>query len=211
MKNSSNNPYSDLENLDTEILRLIGEENTSDPEAKFYEILRTVISLKIDSVELNHKFEAINIVLTALAIGDFSQKVNVPNRKNIFSHLGTSINAVIDELKVNVVKTPYLEASIEFISDIAIITNKEGGISFVNSVTLKVLEKRKEYLIDLRIANIFESKTQFGISNPDFNKFENIPVKIDYFNVKKDVNLTVKQIFNKLGELDGYLYIAKLI
>ncbi|MBX9850653.1 MAG: hypothetical protein K2X86_02735 [Cytophagaceae bacterium] len=211
MERSPENMYTELQRIELELENLLSDENISSEKADFYKALRTVISLKTDSEELNYKFEEIHKVFTAIAIGDFTQRIDVPNRKNIFSHLGTSINAIVEELKVNVVKKQYLEASLEYIPHIAIITDKEGTIKFANSLTYKILGKTKEYILKLRIANIFESQTQFGILNPKSNSFEDITVKITYFDRSFNVSLSVKEIYNKLDQKDGYLYIAKLL
>jgi len=204
------NTYPDLQGIKSKIDEILASDNLTREKAEFYKVLKSIISLKIDSEELQYKFGKFEKVFTAMAIGDFSERMDIPNRKSLFSYMGVSVNAVIEELKVNVVKKQYLEELLEYIPHIAIVTDTTGAIMFVNAVASKVLRKPNAELVSLLIANIFKSKNQFGVID-SFPPFEDVKSEINYFDSIQEVSLTVKEVHDRLGQVDGYLYIGKLI
>lgn len=203
--------YPDLQVMENEIDNKLLEENLSEENETFYKALKTVIRLKAGAEELQYKFEKFSEVFNAMAVGDFSKRIDIPNRKNLFSVMGSSINSVNEELNVNVVKKQYLESCLEYIPHIAIVTDKSGSILFANALTLKILNKTTDYINRLLIANIFESRTQFGGFDPEPESLEDQPVTIQYLDISFKARMTLKKIRDKFEETDGYLYIIKKV
>jgi signal transduction histidine kinase len=197
--------------LEKEIEQIITSGIGSDDKLSFYKAIKLVINLKLNVDEFNERFQEFEELFTSIAMGDFSKRMDIPNRKNLFTYMASSINAVIDEQEVNLIKKQYLETCIEKINEIALITNKKGTIQFANEKAATVFNRNKSDLLKLFVANLFESQLQFGIEIPDFKNFKDIPLRIiPYGKEKIEVLLTVEPILNRLEQIDGYLYTAKI-
>jgi len=197
--------------LEKEIEQIISSEIGSDDKLSFYKAIKMVINLKLNVDEFNQRFQEFEELFTSIAMGDFSKRMDIPNRKNLFTYMASSINAVIDEQEVNLIKKQYLETCLERIHELALITDKKGTIQFVNERATTILNRSKPDLIKLFVANIFESQLQFGIEEPDFKNFKDIPLSIIPFGKEKvEMLLSIEPILNRLEQIDGYLYTAKI-
>lgn len=209
MEKSTDNNFFDLLNLKTQVDTNLLEENLPKDRAAFYEALKTLIDVKINEEEIYFKFDKLEEVFTAVALGNFTTRLDIPRQKNLFSFLATSINAVIEELEANVSKNALLISSLQCIPDAAIITDTRGSISFANDKATMLLNRSLNDTIKLMIQNVFELQMQFGTSG-EFELKEDAAVKIRPYNQDLiSVRLTVKQIKGKNDELEGYIYLIK--
>lgn len=211
MEGKNNQDFIDLLRLKSQVeLSLLPETKVKD-KAAFYEALKTLIDIKINEEEILTKFDTLQDFFTEMARGNFNRRIDIPNKKNMFSFLAVSLNAVIEELEANVKKNEFVQTSMECIADPAIITDKKGSILFVNDPAVDILNTPKDIIKDLIIANIFESHTQFGLLEVN-GPIKDIKVNIRPLN--KDlipVLLSVKKIGDKSEKVDGYLYLLKTI
>lgn len=209
MEEQSKQNFMDLRGLKGQVAKSLLSENMANDKVAFYEALKTLIDIKINEEEILFKFDKLQEVFTEMALGNFSNKIDIPNQKNLFSFLAVSINAVIEELEANVKKNEFVQATIECITEPAIVTDSKGNILFVNDKVDHLLNTHKEILKDLRIANIFENHAQFGDPGNE-DVFMDKKVNIRPYNKEfSPVLLTVKPISCKSGKVDGYIYILK--
>lgn len=203
--------FKHLVKLESEVKKEIEEQEAQQRKATFYKALDTIIDLKLSVEEVNQRFETISDVFISMATGDFSKRLEINVTKNLFTWLATNVNMVNDELQRNVVKNNFLEEALELTSDMALMTNTKGVIIYANSASTEYLNQTKDNIITLGIANIFESKTQFGVAKKEGEKIENVKVMICPYNSKSfPAELTIKEVVGLEG-IDGYLYQVKKI
>ena len=194
--------YTYLKELEGTLKEII--ESPKVPDKKFYQALKDLIDLKLNVEEFNNKFDQIGDVMTAMARGEFNQRVHIPISRNLFAFIGTSINSVMDELNRNVVKTGFLETLLELEARPTIITDAKGVILFSNKSAYTLTNYPPKGLSRLIIKNLFIEIIDLGDMELSYRK----SVSISLYNKPDpiEVSLSVQRIYDKQGTVDGYIY-----
>jgi PAS domain-containing protein len=198
--------YTYLKELEGTLKEVI--KNPEIPDKKFYRALKDLVDLKLNVEEFNSKFDEISEAMTAMAQGNFNQRVDIPIARNLFAFIGTSLNSVIDELEKNVVKIGFLETLLEANPTPALITDPKGVILYGNKAAHELTNYVPKSLIRLIIKNLFAEKAQFGNSNTEAT-VTNEKVLLTTYNGFEplEVNLTIQKVIGKGGVIDGYVYL----
>lgn len=209
-RNDSLENLDHLMKLEKEVKEELEQQQSRSRKSSFYSALDTIIDLK-DNVEgVNQNFESILEVFLSMATGDFSKRLEVSNRKNLFSLLAVYINKVNEELAENVVKKHILEEALELTPEFAVITDLKGTILYSNSAACHFLNLTKENVSRLIVANIFESKNQFGVENYTGEDIKDARVNLAPYNQSPfPILLSIKKLSDANGS-DSYLYTARL-
>lgn len=210
-----------LAELQNKLQDIISEAEESNLEPAFYEGVKNILALRkwiidlgIHQEEVRKRFEEFEKVCLAISMLEFQRMdVNNHSEKDLFTHIANVVNTVSEELEMSTTRKHYLAEAIEYIQDSAIVTDKNGTVLFANAAACKIINRSKEMTIDLIIANIFESQTQFGTKISLGESFTDKEVNILPYNATKiPVALTLKELVNpQTEETDGYLYIAREI
>jgi signal transduction histidine kinase len=209
--------------LKNQLKEVIEEAKELKIPSQYYEGIENVLDLKkyiidlgICEIRVKKKFEEFERVCLAIAQSDFQKmEIDFDDDQDLFTHIGNSINTISTELEHTTTKKHYLEEIMDWMPSPAIITNREHVVLFGNKYASAILNLSKENLIQLRIANIFETQTPFG--TPDYLNSIESEVTFNTFIIPYQqspikVKLYVKKFMNPNNESDdGYLYVFSRI
>jgi len=145
--------------------------------------------------------------------GDYSEKINVTYKKDIFDSLASGINLMSNSIKMHIdninMQHEYLDKIINGMIDFLIVINTDGTIRDVNNSTLKLLEYDKSEIIGIHIDNLFYNKNSNNIMT-----ITSSSQKLEKFFISKKgsiipVLISISVINDHNGNKEGIVCLAK--
>ncbi len=181
-----------------------------DDYLNLFKCLSSLLEGKKQIDELTNKFEILNTMVSAMATGDFSCRIDLPGINTMYAGIGTLLNTLADKLENVVVKKSYLYESIELISDAILVTDNKGVIILANTEATKLLNRSLEDTLFLQIANVFVIRREYEATSSCWETKIDMKFVQPYNQNPVPVEVTAKEIKDSRSGKEGMIYLLKL-
>ena len=181
-----------------------------DDYLNLFKCLSSLLEGKKQIDELTNKFEMLNTMVSAMATGDFSCRIDLPGANTMYASIGTLLNTLAAKLENVVVKKSYLYESIELISDAILVTDNNGVIMLANTKAAKLLNRSLEDTLFLQIANVFVIRREYEATSSCWETKVDMKFVQPYNQDPVSVEVTANEIMDSRHGKEGMIYLLKL-
>ncbi|GEM_PF-1023111 len=202
-----------LSDVKDQLDKIIRElQDVSEDEAAYYQSIKRMISVKQQEYDVLKQFNDFNRAIIAMTRMDFSHRLDVDNRKDLWAYMATSLNMLNEELGERVLSKEIVQLAmnqvVHFKPDWVIITTREGIVKFSskNEMAGGLINYDEKNLIDKRIQNFFATNISF-MTSPDNAMTEKMVYLVNADSTLLPVNLYVKELQSSYQDVFYYLYL----
>ncbi len=202
-----------LSDVKDQLDKIIRElQDVSEDEAAYYQSIKRMISVKQQEYDVLKQFNDFNRAIIAMTRMDFSHRLDVDNRKDLWAYMATSLNMLNEELEERVLPKEIVQLAmnqvVHFKPDWVIITTREGIVKFSskNEMAGGLINYDEKNLIDKRIQNFFATNISFMTSR-DNAMTEKMVYLVNADSTLLPVNLYVKELQSSYQDVFYYLYL----
>lgn len=202
-----------LSDVKDQLDRIISEfQDVSEEEAAYYQSIKRMISVKQQEYDVLKQFNDFNRTIIAMTRMDFSQRLELDNRKDLWAYMAAGLNMLNEELEERVFSKEIVRLAmnqvVHFKPDWVIITTREGVVKFSskNETAEHLIHCDEKNLIDKKIQNFFATNISFMTSSDKVTK-EKMVYLINADSTLIPVNLYVKELRSEYQDVFYYLYL----
>jgi len=190
------------------------DEETSILQSLINQLTEKYILLLKERSESNERLNNFVDIISSISSLKFDTRAKVSDHSDIIDGIACGLNILSEEVQHSTVSRNYLNSVIESIPDLFFIVNRNGKISFYNSVMLNTLGYAKAEVTSLNLVDLLPEVNFNQMVSPkgEAVPFENVDVLI-YKKSKKPVRglLTAFSLIERDKEISGIICLFKVM